>query len=135
MPSRRYYIAIAPVQHLNGKLAPCRVKCPNTSEPEPEPVTGFMYGYKRKESPEISRFGFRDMCRDLNTHPYTPAEEENRILFTASLAAVHEHKAIAADWALCMADFERQDRYKTPIGFAVAACRYNGGEWLEDWVA
>lgn len=133
MPSRRYYIAVLPVAHLNGKLAPIAQKCPNTEDSEAVEVQGFWYGYRRRESPNISRFGIRTKCRDLNTRPYTPAEEENRILFTASLHAVYEHKALADDWALCLADFVRQRAYATPIGYAVAACRANGGEWLDEW--
>lgn len=135
MSSRRYYISLLPVSHINGKLAPCRVKCPNTYDPEGEKPSGFMYGYKKKNAPEVSRYGIRDKCRDLNTNPYTAAEDENRTLFRLSLAAVYEHKKIAGDWALCIADFDKQERYKTPIGFAVAACRSNGGEWMEDWTA
>lgn len=94
-----------------------------------------MYGYKKKNAPEVSRFGIRYKCRDLNANPYTAAEDENRTLFRMSLDAVFTHKAIAGDWALCMDDFNAQERYLTPIGFAVAACRSNGGEWLEDWIA
>lgn len=135
MSSRRYYIAIAPVQHLNGKLAPCRVRCPNTLDPETEKGNAFFYGYKRRSNPEISRFGVRDKCRDLNTNPYTAAEDENRTLFRVSLADVYDHKAVQGDWALCMADFSRQDRYTTPIGYAVAAVRANDGQWLEEWTA
>lgn len=135
MPSRRYYIAIAPISHINGKMAPNRVKCPNTDDPEHTHVSGFWYGYKRRSNPEVSRFGIRDKCRDLNTNPYTAAEDENRTLFRASLVAVYDHKAVQEDWALCMADFSRQDRYTTPIGYAVAAVRANGGQWLDEWTA
>ena len=133
MPSRRYFIALAPVAHINGKMAPVAVKCSNTEDPEHIVAKGFWYGYKRQASPDVSRYGIRTMRRDLEQHPYTPAEDENRTLFTASLHAVYTHKLLPADWSLMMDDFRRQDRYTTPIGFAVAACRYNGGEWLEDW--
>lgn len=131
MPSRRYYIAIAPVEHINGKMAPVAVKCPNTEGPET--FTGFWYGYRRRNIP-TSRYGIRTKSRDLLTKPYTPAEDENRTLFTASLHATFTHKTIAADWTLMMADFRAQDRYTTPIGYAVAACRSNGGEWPPDWI-
>lgn len=133
MPSRRYYIAIAPVAHINGKMAPQWQKCPNTEDPEHTRAEGFWYGYKRRSNPDVSRFGVRVLCRDLTQHPYTPAETENRILFTASLQAVYEHKIIAGDWALCMEDFAAQDEYKTPIGFAVAICRAGGGVWPDGW--
>lgn len=135
MPCRRYYIALAPVDHINGKMAPVRVKCPNSDDPEHLEVSGFWYGYRHANRPDISRYGIRTMCRDLTTKPYTPAEDENRILFTSSLAAVHAHKRVAADWSLMLADFARQSRYVSPIGYAVAACRSNGGQWLTEWIS
>lgn len=133
MPSRRYFIALAPVAHINGKMAPNWQRCPNTEDPDIK-NQGFWYGYKRAADPDTSRFGVRVLSRNLIDHPYTPAEDENRTLFTSSLFAVYDHKEIAADWALMLQDFKRQDRYGTPIGFAVAACRANGGEWLQEWV-
>ena len=135
MPSRRYYIAIAPISHINGKMAPNRVKCPNTDDPEHTHASGFWYGYKRAARPDVSRFAVRTACRDLTTHPYTDAEDENRTLFTSSLFAVYDHKTEPGDWALMLADFLSQDRYKTPIGYAVAAVRANGGEWPLEWIA
>lgn len=134
MPTRRYFISLAPVAHINGKMANGRVKCPNTEDPEHTIVRGFWYGYKRQANPDISRFAVRTACRDLTTNPYTPEEDENRTLFTSSLHAVYEHKTIAADWSKMMEDFDRQKRYKTPLGYAVAAVRANNGEWLPEWV-
>lgn len=133
MPCRRYFIALAPVAHINGKMAPVAVKCSNTEDPEHTHARGFWYGYKRQAAPNVSRFGIRTICRDLTAHPYTPAEDENRTIFTASLHAVYEHKMIAADWALMLADFSRQTQYATPLGYAVAGVRSNGGVWLEEW--
>lgn len=133
MPSRRFFISIAPLQHINGKMAPAAVKCPNTDDPEHSEVRGFWYGYRRQAAPDVSRFAVRTQCRDLQTHPYTTAEDENRTLFTSSLFAVYDHKEIAGDWALMLGDFSRQSRYKTPIGYAVAECRRNGGEWPQKW--
>lgn len=132
MPSRRYYIMIAPFDHVNGKMAPVAVKCPNTEGHQT--FDGFWYGYRRPKI-NVSRYGIRTHGRDLSEHPYTPAEDENRTLFTTSLHSVYTHKAIAPDWTLMLQDFARQTRYTTPIGFAVAACRSNGGEWLTDWIA
>lgn len=134
MSSRRYYIAIAPIDHINGKMAPQRVKCPNTEDPEHTIVSGFWYGYRRAGRQE-SRFAIRTQCRDLNTKPYTAAEDENRILFTLSLHAVFEHREIADDWSLMLHDFHNQTRYTTPIGFAVATCRGNLGAWPPFWSA
>ena len=131
MSSRRYYIATAPVSHINGKLAPVRVKCPNTTSEETE-VDGFWYGYKRHD---VSRYGIRTRCRNLNSKPYTAAEDENRTLFRMSLNAVYANRGILHNWELMLADFATQTAYKTPIGFAVAMTRENGGEWRGDWTA
>lgn len=135
MPSRRYYIALAPVAHINGKMAPQWKKCPNTDDPEHTEAEGFFYGYRKRQRPDVSRFGVRSRCRNLIAKPYTAAEDENRILFTSSLFAVYDHKTNAADWGLMLHDFRAQKRYVSPIGYAVAACRANGGEWLEEWTA
>lgn len=134
MPSRRYFITIAPVSHLNGKLAPTYIKCPNTDEPGTE-YPGFWYGYKRRSNPSVSRFGVRYHGRDLIAHPITPAEDENRTLFTSSLFAVYDHQQVEQDWQLMLEDYKSQTKYNTPIGFAVASCRANGGEWLEKWTS
>lgn len=134
MPSRRYFTTIAPIEHINGKMAPVYVKCPNTDEPGKE-YPGFWYGYKRRNNPSVSRFGVRHLGRNLIAHPVTAAEDENRTLFTSSLYAVYDHQQIPGDWALMMTDFIEQKRYSTPIGFAVASCRANGGEWLDRWTS
>lgn len=133
MPARRYYIATAPIDHINGKMAPVAVKCSNTDDPEHAPAVSFWYGYRHRATPNVSRYGIRTERRDLNTNPYTPEEDENRLLFRASLVAVHEHKNRPSDWAKMLADFSLQDRYKTEFGYAVAACRSNHGEWLPEW--
>lgn len=135
MPSRRFYIATAPIGHINGKMAPVATICSNSDDPEHEPAVSFWYGYRHRATPNVSRFGIRSVRRDLATHPYTAAEDENRTLFRASLQAVYEHKKITTDWGKMLADFSAQDKYTTPIGYAVAACRANGGEWLDDWTA
>lgn len=135
MSARRYYLGTLPFEHINGKIAPVAVRCANTYDPDAEPKVSFFYGYRHKATPKVSRYGIRSVRRDLNAKPYTAAEDENRTIFTASLQSVHTHKKIAADWALMLADFDKQSNYATPIGYAVASCRANGGEWLPEWVA
>lgn len=118
---------------MNGKLAPNWRKCPNTDDTEHIETSGFFYGYRRAARPEVSRFGCRTKSRDLTKNPYTIAEDENRTLFTSSLFAVYDHQEIAADWEAMLLDFKAQTHYKTPIGYAVAECRRNGGEWPRRW--
>lgn len=134
MPSKRYFNVLLPLSHINGKMEQIKTKCHNTSDLEKLEVSGFWYGYRRKDSPNISRYGIRRFCRNLNTNPYTTAEEENRTLFRVSLVQVYAHQKFAADWALMLADFHEQKNYKTPIGYAVAAVRANGGQWLHEWI-
>lgn len=133
MPARRYYISTLPVSHINGKMAPVAVKCSDTDDPEHAPRVSFWYGYRHKASPNVSRYGIRENRRDLRVKPYTASEDENRTLFTSSLFAVFDHKTEPEDWRLMLQDFDRQTKYTSPIGYAVAACRANGGEWLQEW--
>lgn len=135
MPSRRFYIATAPVSHINGKMAPQSVKCSNSYDPDSEPEVSFWYGYRYYASPSVSRYGIRTQRRDLSVKPYTALEDENRTLFRASLLTVYEHKRNPADWRLMFRDFEQQKRYHTPLGYAIAETRLNQGEWRRDWTA
>lgn len=133
MPSRRYYIATLPVDHINGKMAPVRVKCSNVAAGDTPPETSFWYGYRLQSSPDISRYGIRTEHRMLEDKPYTAAEEENRTLFTMSLQAVNLHRQIAGDWEQCNNSYQGQNQYKTLNGYAVAMTRQNQGIWPEEW--
>lgn len=133
MPARRYYIATLPVQHINGKMAPVRVKCSNVAAGDTPPETSFWYGYRLQSSPDISRYGIRTEHRMLEDKPYTAAEEENRTLFTMSLQAVNLHRQIAGDWEQCKNSYQGQKDYKTLNGYAVAMTRQNQGIWPEEW--
>ena len=133
MPARRYYIATIPVDHINGKMAPVRIKVSNVPAGVTPPETSFWYGYRLQSSPNVSRYGIRTEHRMLEDKPYTPAEEENRTLFTLALNAVNLHREIAGDWELCKESWKEQDEYKTLNGFAVAVTRANEGIWPEQW--
>lgn len=135
MPAKRFYIATLPVEHINGKMAPVKYKCSNVAAGEPVPDTSFWYGYRRKTSPFVSRYGIRTEHRKLEEHPYTIAETENRDLFRAALLAVNANHKIPANWELCREDFMAQEEYRTQIGFAIAMCRENAGQWLDAWTA
>lgn len=130
--SRRFFIPLVPLEHINGKIANCKVKCPNTDDPE-HTNDGFMYGYRHGYNPHKSCFGIRIYSRNLLTNPYTAAEQENRDLFSISLLEVQIHWQDPGDRAKCIADFDKQDYYHTPRGFAVAMTRENGGQWPGEW--
>lgn len=133
MPSKRYYIATIPVDHINGKMAPVANKCPDTDDPSKLENPGFWYGYRLPKRPGVNYYGIRTQSRNLQTKPYTASEEENRTLFTQSLLSVNEHFGVSPDWELMLDDFNNQREYITPRGYAVAQCRANNGEWLDRW--
>lgn len=131
--SRRYYIPVLPIGHINGKIAPQAYKAHNTDDPDKTTIDGYFYGYRHRYNPSKSCFAIRTNCRDLTKNPYTQAEQENRDLFSISLLEVQLHWQDPADRAKCIADFDRQDYYHTPRGFAVAMTRENGGQWPAEW--
>lgn len=133
MPARRWFIAYMPVEHINGKMAPVAYKVANVPEGTQPDTNSFWYGYRHKYSPDISRYGIRSQHRMLEEHPYTASEEENRTLFRMALENTYLHREIAGDWELCLQDFDKQKDYKTALGYAIATCRANNGEWPEDW--
>lgn len=130
--SRRYFITTLPVEHINGKMAPSSTRCKNTYTPEAEHVS-YYYGYRRLVK-SVNRYAIRSIPRDLNTNPYTSRELQSRELFVNSIAAVQVYRRKPIPWGLCLEEFNKQDTYQTPIGFAIATCRKNGGEWPERWL-
>lgn len=132
MPSKRYYIARLPFEHINGKLSPVRVKCPYSDKEEDIYTDGFYYGYRHKYETK-SRFAVRTRCRNLNTNPITAAEQTNNALFAQSCAVVAAALRDSRKRQLCRADYSRQSNYPTLRGYAVAQVRANGGNWLSRW--
>lgn len=130
--SRRWYIPMMPISHINGKIAPQSYKASNTDDPEKTEIDGYFYGYRHKFSKK-NCFGIRKRCRDLTKNPYTTAEQENRDLFSISLLEVQMHWQNEDERKLCIADFEKQNYYHTARGMAIALVRENGGEWLPEW--
>lgn len=133
MPAKRYYITLAPIEHINGKLAPAALRCSNTDTPD-APANTYFYGYRRAASGDRSLFGVRSNPRNLNTNPYTADETTNRNLFTASLAVVRSNLAMDERRALAQSDFDCQTQYTTLQGYCVAAVRANNGIWLPQWI-
>ena len=123
---------MSPVESINGKMAPVSVKVTNSPDGQHLEVPGFWYGYKRPGI-RVNRFGIRTIRRNLVTHPYTSAEDENRTLFTISLQVVYAALEDNAKRQLCNTEFLEQNRYTTLIGFAVANTRANGGQWPSRW--
>ena len=130
MPANRYILTLAPVEHINGKIAPSVITCPYL--PEGGKTDGYMYGYRHIGGIR-NYYGIRTKCRNLSTNPVTDDEQANRAVFTASIICVNTNLQDPHKRALCAADFDKQTYYTTLRGFAIAAVRANGGYWLDDW--
>lgn len=135
MPSKRYFISIIPVQHINGKMSRVCDRVHDTTTPDIDSGVSFYYGYRRKSNPAVSRYGLREKGRNLLAHPYSTDETMNRQLFQDSLREISTHYSIPGDWSLMLRDYQQQHQYATPRGYAVAMVRANGGEWLSRWIA
>lgn len=133
MKAKRYFITTLPVDHINGKMAQVAYKCKDIPTGGTEPDTSFWYGYRRKSSPDVSRYGIRQNHRHLETHPYTAQELEGRTTFSAAIQAVDTNLQIPTHKALCELDYTNQSEYRTLRGFATAASYHNGGAWPSQW--
>lgn len=134
MSSRRYYITILPIEHINGKMSQAAYKVANVPAGGIADDNEYWYGYRLHNIPR-SYYGIRKKHRLLADNPYTTAEEENRTLFSLALQSVNTHRQIAGDWALCLEDFNGQRKYTTANGYAVATCRANNGDWPPYWIS
>ena len=132
MPSRRYYIAIAPIEHINGKMAPVADVVHNEVNPPVDPTGGFWYGYRPRWA-KRSYYGIRTKPRNLTTNPYTPDELNHRTLFTTSLQAVNAAWGDVTKRNKCLEEFSTQSQYSTPKGFATGITYFNGGTWPVRW--
>lgn len=123
--SRRFFYTTLPIEHVNGKMSRSSQKVKNAQNSNPS-ESAFYYGYRHKKS-NLSRYGLREIPRNLTANPYTAAEQGNKEDFAQ---AVRNAKTIIA--TPMMKDklqplFERSN-YQRFYNFAVAKCRENGGE-------
>lgn len=131
MPSKRYMILTAPVEHLNGKLSLADDVVHNELDTNNSSNGGFYYGYRK--APGISRFGRRERARNLANNPYTQSETANRTLFETSIKAVDVAFANAELKELARVDFVKQEKYKYLRNFAIARTQANNGVY--PWTA
>ena len=123
--SRRFFYTTLPIEHVNGKMSRAAQKVKNAQNSNPS-ESAFYYGYRHKKS-NLSRYGLREIPRNLTANPYTAAEQGNKDNFAQ---AVRNAKTIIATPAMkskLLPLFERSD-YHRLYNFAVAKCRENGGE-------
>lgn len=124
---------MAPVEHINGKMAPADYHVSNSLDPDSEPAASFWYGYRKQTSPGVSRYAIRSKRRNLTSNPYTDDESDNRDLFRQSCNVVYSNMQNGMRRLLCTADFNRQSDYVSLYGFAIAKTRENGGVWPRRW--
>lgn len=123
--SRRFFHTTMPIDHVNGKMSRVSQKVANATNSEPS-ANAFYYGYRHKKS-NLSRYGLREIPRNLTANPYTAAEQVNKEDFAQ---AVRNAKTIIATPAMkskLLPLFERSN-YHRLYNYAVAKCRENGGE-------
>lgn len=123
---KRYLIHMAPVEHMNGKLAPSSLVChnqPDTSESE----NTFYYGYRHAARPEISRYALRDRARNLSEHPYTQGEEDSKAMFEECVQTAITLLNTPAERAKIYAAYRRQKRYIRIYNYAIATLIHNQG--------
>ena len=134
MASRRWYIATAPVEHINGKMAPVREKCRNVQTESEAEQRGYTYGYMHKSRMGVSRFAVRTRGRVLQKNPYRTPERMNRQAFADSCESAGWIVHTPSVWNIVLAEFNAQSKYVTPYGYCVAQIRLNGGDVPERWL-
>lgn len=115
---------MAPVEHINGKMAPQSVKVKNNPTSTHSDVS-FYYGYKRSDNPTKSHYGVRAYARNLSTNPYTATETANKDAFTAAVAEAVDTMRDPARRQQAWRDYTNQTKYRSFWGYVVATCRLN----------
>lgn len=116
---RRYIVNIAPVEHMNGKLAPASYVCHNQPDTDISDVS-FFYGYRYSSRPWISRYALRDRARNLEEHPYTQGEEQSKQMFSECVEQARTMLQ-SIEWRpKIVAAFNKQRQYIRLYNYTVA---------------
>lgn len=99
-------------------------KVANTTNSEPS-ANAFYYGYK-VNGKGVSRFGLREIPRNLTANPYTIAEQGNKEEFAQSVLNAKEMSRNEDYKRQLQADFEKST-YSRFYNYCLAICRQNGG--------
>lgn len=100
-------------------------KVANATNSEPS-ANAFYYGY-RKDGKSVSRFGLRELPRNLTANPYTTAEQVNKEEFRQSVQNAKEMYRNADYKSRLLADFQKST-YSRFYNYCLALCRQNGGQ-------
>lgn len=123
--SVRFFETTMPISHVNGKMSRVAQKVKNAHNSNPS-ASAFYYGY-RKDGTEISRYGLREIPRNLTANPYTTAEQGNKEYFAQSVANAKLILTTPTMRAKALHLFEKS-KYKRLYNYCLARCRANGGE-------
>lgn len=123
--SRRFFHTTMPIDHVNGKMSRVSQKVANATNSEPS-ANAFYYGY-RKDGKSVSRFGLRELPRNLTANPYTTAEQGNKEEFRQSVRNAKEMYRDENYKRQLQADFEKST-YTRFFTYCLALCRQNGGQ-------
>lgn len=123
--SRRFFHTTMPIDHVNGKMSRVSQKVANATNSEPS-ANAFYYGY-RKYGKNVSRFGLRELPRNLTANPYTTAEQGNKEEFRQSVRNAKEMYRDENYKRQLQADFEKST-YTRFFTYCLALCRQNGGQ-------
>lgn len=126
MPSRRYYIAIAPVEHMNGKLSQASEIVKNNPTSDSGQGVSFYYGYRLGNRP-LSRFALREKARNLSVNPYTADETANKQYFKSCTQVVDAALQDPVKRASAEESFKRQSHYVYLRNYCIAMTQKNGG--------
>lgn len=123
--SRRFFHTTMPIDHVNGKMSRVSQKVANATNSEPS-ANAFYYGY-RKDGKSVSRFGLREIPRNLTANPYTTAEQGNKEEFRQSVRNAKEMYRDENYKRQLQADFKKST-YTRFFNYCLAICRQNGGQ-------
>ena len=123
--SRRFFHTTMPIDHVNGKMSRVSQKVANATNSEPS-ANAFYYGYK-VNGKGVSRFGLREIPRNLTANPYTTAEQGNKEEFRQSVLNAKEMNRDENYKRQLQADFEKST-YTRFFTYCLALCRQNGGQ-------
>lgn len=130
--TRRYAIFLAPVEHINGKLAPSSYVCRNMPDSTESDVS-FYYGYKLAKRPEVSRYALRERARNLSQNPYTADETANKVRFK-DCAQLAKQLLSEPQWRKRIQNaFRKQPYYIKLYNYAVAELVRNNGAIPPHW--
>lgn len=127
MALRRYALYNAPISHLNGKLQKADYKCSFQTDTD-DNGHAYLYGYMHKRY-GISRYAYRNKCRNLSVKPITASEGDNNFLFQMSVQTAAANYAIPEEREKAFIQFRQQKQYISLWQFCIAQTRLNAGFW------